>query len=399
MLAHDLDRDLLDRQRQRRLGLRRAHAHALGAEALHQPLGDDLAEALEGAVAALGRRERDDVARLGVVDRVLEPVGQHGVAVGDVERDVELEPLADLLLGVGDAVVGVDREAAELDLDARVRPVVVRLHAPNFIAARCGPLAARRGSPRRRSPRRAPAATSWTRSIVGAVGASASTQDAIVPPRRSSTSRPVILPMKLLREVPTHERPPELAELAEPAQQLEVVLDGLAEADPGVEPDPLLGDPGRERELDPLGEERPDVVDDVVVARVLLHRPRVALHVHQHDLAAALGAQRRQLGVARSAVTSLTIAAPASSAASATAAFEVSIETRGAVAAGEALDHRHDPPQLLVGAETSAAPGRVDSPPTSSMSAPSRDELAPVRDRALRRRGTGRRRRTSPGSR
>ena len=49
--------------------------------------------------------------------------------------------------------------------------------------------------------------------------------------------------MKLLREVPIDQRPPELAQLAEPAQQLEVVLERLAEADPGIEPDPLLRDP------------------------------------------------------------------------------------------------------------------------------------------------------------
>ena len=79
-----------------------------------------LAEPLERPVAALGRRQRDDVADLGVVDRVLEPVGEHRVAVGDVERDVDHQPLADLLLGVGDPVVGVDREPAQLDLDGRL---------------------------------------------------------------------------------------------------------------------------------------------------------------------------------------------------------------------------------------------------------------------------------------
>src|SRR4051812_29295164 len=41
-----------------------------------------------------------------------------------------------------------------------------------------------------------------------------------------------------------HQRPAQLAQLAEAAQQLHVVGAGLAEADPGVEPDPLLGDPG-----------------------------------------------------------------------------------------------------------------------------------------------------------
>src|SRR6476659_2621599 len=40
------------------------------------------------------------------------------------------------------------------------------------------------------------------------------------------------------------DRPAEVAQLAEPAQQLEVVLERLAEADPRVDPDPLLGDAG-----------------------------------------------------------------------------------------------------------------------------------------------------------
>ena len=40
-----------------------------------------------------------------------------------------LQPLADLLLGVADAVVRVDREPAELDLDRGLVAVVVRFHA------------------------------------------------------------------------------------------------------------------------------------------------------------------------------------------------------------------------------------------------------------------------------
>ena len=101
--------------------------------------------------------------------------------------------------------------------------------------------------------------------------------------------------MKLLREVPIDDRPAELAQLAEPAQQLEVVLDGLAEADPGVDPDPLLGDPRGDRDLDPLGEEGLDVVDDVVVARgrpaSCAASPCMCMST---TLAPALGAERRR---------------------------------------------------------------------------------------------------------
>jgi hypothetical protein len=73
-------------------------------------------ESLEGPVAALGGRQHHEVGDLGVVDGVLDAVREHRVAVRDIEADVDLEPLAYLLLGVGDAVVGVDREPLELDL-------------------------------------------------------------------------------------------------------------------------------------------------------------------------------------------------------------------------------------------------------------------------------------------
>ena len=75
------------------------------------------------------------------------------------------------------------------------------------------------------------------------------------------------------------------------------------------------------------------------------------------------------------APTSLSSVAPAATAARATAALRVSIETRAPLG-GERLDHGDDPPQLLRLA-TGAAPGRVDSPPTSSQSAPSASRARP----------------------
>ena len=121
--------------------------------------------------------------------------------------------------------------------------------------------------------------------------------EAIVPPSRSPTSRPVERADEALARRPDDDRPAELPQLAEPAQELEVVLDGLAEPDPRIDPDPLLGDPRADGDLDPLGEERLHVVDHVVVGRGLLHRARRPLHVHQHHVAAALRADRRQLRV------------------------------------------------------------------------------------------------------
>ena len=55
--------------------------------------------------------------------------------------------------------------------------------------------------------------------------------------------------------------------------------------------------PSRDRELDALLQERADVVDDVVVARVVLHRARLAEHVHEAAVAAAIGDEAGQLGL------------------------------------------------------------------------------------------------------
>ena len=93
-------------------------------------------KALEGLVAAFGRGEGDDVRDLPVVDGVLEAVGEHRVAVRHVEADVELEALADLALGLGHAVMGVNREAAELDLDRALVCVAVCLHAGSVCQTR-----------------------------------------------------------------------------------------------------------------------------------------------------------------------------------------------------------------------------------------------------------------------
>src|SRR5262245_32971880 len=55
---------------------------------------------------------------------------------------------------------------------------------------------------------------------------------------------------------PDHDRAPELGELAEASQQLEVVLERLAEPNARIDGDPRLVDPGPNRDLDPLGQKR-----------------------------------------------------------------------------------------------------------------------------------------------
>src|SRR4051812_36857901 len=68
-------------------------------------------------------------------------------------------------------------------------------------------------------------------------------------------------------------------DLVGPRQQLEVVGDGLAEPDARVDVDPVLLDALADGELGTLQQEGLDLVDDVAVARVLLHRAGLAEHV------------------------------------------------------------------------------------------------------------------------
>src|SRR4051794_37760633 len=89
---------------------------------------------------------------------------------------------------------------------------------------------------------------------------------------------------------------PERDELVGAGPQLEVVGQRLAEADAGVEVDPVLLDALAHGELGPLEQERLDLVDDVGVAGVLLHRARLAEHVHQAAARAVVGGQAGHVG-------------------------------------------------------------------------------------------------------
>ena len=100
-----------------------------------------------------------------------------------------------------------------------------------------------------------------------------------------------------------------------------------------------------------------------------LHRARLALHVHQAEIAPASATTPASSGSPRSAVTSLTSSAPSSSARRATSAFEVSIETGTPASPSRTGTTRRSSSSSA----TPAATGRVDSPPTSTIAAPSAD--------------------------
>src|SRR5512143_1462408 len=63
----------------------------------------------------------------------------------------------------------------------------------------------------------------------------------------------------------------EATERLRAAQDLEVVVEGLAEADAGVDDDPLRRNAGGARSADPLVEEGRDLAHEVIVMRGVLH--------------------------------------------------------------------------------------------------------------------------------
>ncbi len=96
---------------------------------------------------------------------------------------------------------------------------------------------------------------------------------------------------------PYHDRSTERDDLIQARKQLQVVLDGLSEADPGVEHDSLLCHPFANRERHPLLEEGCNLADHVLVVRGLLHRPRLSKHVHQAAPSARRGDHACHVGV------------------------------------------------------------------------------------------------------
>ena len=84
--APDLNGDALDGQWDGRLGLGGLHPDAFKLVLGEQSLGDGGAEALQGTVRALLGDERDQLAHLGVIDGVLQPVGGGGVGLAEIRH-------------------------------------------------------------------------------------------------------------------------------------------------------------------------------------------------------------------------------------------------------------------------------------------------------------------------
>ena len=187
--------------------------------------------------------------------------------------------------------------------------------------------------------------------------------------------RPVSLPRKRLREAPITTGRPSATISSSRRSSSRLCSSVLPKPIPGSSQTRSSASPAPTANAEPLLEEGRDVRDDVVVARVVLHRARLAQHVHQAHSAPDSGHERRHARVAaeRGDVVDER-RARAASAARATGAFEVSIES-GTRPARRAPRSRASPVELLLGA-TGSAPGRVDSPPMSMRSAPSRQRSA-----------------------
>ncbi len=109
-------------------------------------------------------------------------------------------------------------------------------------------------------------ATSWVR-MIRAPMETASAARPRPPYRRSSALRSRMRPMKLFRDTPT--------------KQSHVVFQSFTKANPRIQHDGVLRHPRRQAGFARLHEEFGYLGHDILVERAVLHRTRLALHVHQ----------------------------------------------------------------------------------------------------------------------
>ena len=314
---------VVDGPRELHVGLPHADSDPREREAAQKRVGERARERLEQVVrAGLGDLDDggDDVA---VVDRVLDPVGLGRRRLRELEVEVDEESLALLPLVLEHAVEAAELDAVELDRHRSTLPRSTA--AATASASTCARTSCTRKSV---APRSKAATAAPTEAASDATGR----RLAHGPGER-----------RLPRE-PHQHGASQRDDPVEPADELEILVGGLAEADPGVEPDALLVDARGHGRAEALVEERRDLVDDVLVPGRVLHRRRVALHVHQADVDTRVGDDARELRVAsecRDVVHHRR--AERDRPAGNFGARGVDRDRE----AGEELEHRHDPPQLL----------------------------------------------------
>ena len=166
--------------------------------------------------------------------------------------------------------------------------------------------------------------------------------------KRSSTSAPSNFPMNDLRETPKQQRTRHLCKTPQVREQLQIMLQRLAKTDADIQHHLVGSHAGGVQSLQPFLKKFTDLANDIRVNRIFLHRLRRAPRVHANITRAGIPPQPRHIASSsRLAATSLTMLAPAASAARATAGFIVSMEIGILHATGQLFDDRQDAAQFL----------------------------------------------------
>src|SRR5580700_5121184 len=297
--ALDDDADVVEGRGDR--GVRLVHGDANAADlgvVLQHSLGDGAGGGLDEAIAARAERFRRRLHHLVVGHGVLEHVGARGFGEVDIEHQIELEGLPDLGLMLHHAMIGVQRQPADEDGVA---------HRARLMAAATASACT-------------VGATSWTR-MMAAPFSTAKRCAASEPPSRSAGSDGTMEWMKRLREAPTRSGRPKPRQASSRAMQVRLCS--------GVLPKPMPGSSTmRSRAMPARAAMASERSKKAVTSATMSILGSAASRLCMTMTGASCSATTCAMSGSRcSPHTSLTIAAPASSAQAATAAFMVSIET------------------------------------------------------------------------
>src|SRR5580704_1565626 len=282
-------------------GVRLVHGNANAADlgvALQHGLGDGAGGGFDQPIAARAECLRRRLHHLVVGDGVLEHVAARGFGEIDIEHQIEREGLPDLGLVLHHAVIGVQRQPVDED---RIAHRARLMAAATASACTVG-------------------ATSWTR-MMAAPFSTARRCAASEPPGRSAGSDGTMEWMKRLREAPTKSGRPKPRQASSRAMQVRLCSGVLPKPIPGSSTIRSGGMPARAA----MASERSK---NAVTSAMMSILGSAASRLCMTMTGASCPATTRAMSGSRcSPHTSLTIAAPVSSAQAATAAFMVSIET------------------------------------------------------------------------
>ena len=221
---------------------------------------------------------------------------------------------------------------------------------------------------------------------------------AAVPQSRSSGGRsPSAALQERLARGAGENRPTQRGDPIELRQHVEAVLGALREAEPGIEDDGVARDAGAfSRASTASASSRATSDSDIGVHGPLVHVARTTAVVHQDD---------RDACVRRPHAPSVRIEQQAADVVDDRRAARARLRARPLPCRCRSRSGRHvsaasrsitgSTRRISSAAGSGSAPGRVDSPPMSMMSAPSATIRRPVRDRALEYRSAARHRRRS----